>query len=146
MRTSKRYKIGLFLLTVFLVNMVLSFLIEPARGASDSMWKGYYSEEDIEILFLGSSLSSASFDPAVFEREFGVNAFNMGTPMQSIASNKRALQVAVEEHDIQTVIIGIGFFVLQEEPFKDAELTFEKEVTDNGQVDTMGDESVVRGY
>lgn len=128
MRTSKRYKIGLFLLTVFLVNTILSFLIEPARGASDNMWKGYYSEEDIEMLFLGSSLSSASFDPAVFERELGVNAFNMGTPMQSIASNKRALQVAVEEHDIQTVIIGIGFFVLQEEPFRDAEMTFEKEL------------------
>lgn len=28
----------------------------------------------------------------------------------------------------------------------EAELTFEKEVTDNGQIDTMGNESVVRGY
>ena len=131
MRTSKRYKIGLFLLIVFMLNMILSFLIEPAQGASDRMWNAYFAKDDIQMVFLGSSLSSASFDPEVFKQKMDVEAFNTGTPMQSLASNKRALQVAVEEHDIQTVIIGIGFFVLQEEPFKDAEMTFEKELARN---------------
>lgn len=131
MRIFKKCKFLYFILVVCLVNEIMSFLIEPAKGASDMMWSSYYKQKEIDTIFIGSSLCSATFDPKVFEDKLGVKAFNMGTPMQALSQNASALETALEEHAIDTVIIGMGFFVLQEEVYEVAELTFEKELARN---------------
>ena len=126
MRIFKKARILCFLIIVGVINSVLSFLIEPAQGASATMWKQYYKETEIDTIFIGSSLCSAAFDPLIFDEQLGVKAFNMGTPMQALEQNITALETAFEEHDIKTVVVGMGFFVLQEDTYEDAELTFEK--------------------
>lgn len=131
MRIFRKMKFLCFLGIIWGLNGLLSFLIEPAYGASDMMWKAYYQEEEIDTIFIGSSLCSATFDPLIYDSRLGAKSFNMGTPMQSIEQNITAVETAFEEHDIKTVIIGMGFFVLQEEPYEDAALTFEKELARN---------------
>ena len=131
MRIFKKCKFLCFILCVCLVNGLMSFLLEPAKGASDMMWNSYYKQKEIDTIFIGSSLCSATFDPKVFEERLGAKAFNMGTPMQALNQNMSALETALEEHSIDTVIIGMGFFVLQEEVYEVAELTFEKELSRN---------------
>ena len=119
--------IGMFFVAFLCaVNAFMSFLIEPTYGSSATMWTEYEQEEKIDMIFVGSSLCSASFDPKVFNEKLGVRAFNMGTPMQPLEQNISAVETAFEEHEIDTVIIALGFFVLQEEPFEEAEVTFEK--------------------
>lgn len=125
MRISKVIKPLRFLIVLCVLNAVLCFLIEPANGASDTMWSEYYQEEEIDTIFVGSSVSSATFDPKVFNEILGVKSFNMGTPSQAISQSVDALEVAFSEHDIQTVVLGVGFFGLQEEPIDEAEMTFE---------------------
>ncbi len=120
-----------FLAVFFLLNVFLSFLLEPAYGSSDVMWKTFFHEEEIDTIFVGSSLCSASFDPKIFDEKLGVKSYNMGTPMQSIVQNITAVETALEEHEIKNVIIGVGFFIFQEEPHKPAALTFEKELARN---------------
>lgn len=120
-----------FLAVFFLLNSFLSFLIEPAYGSSDVMWKSFFHEEEIDTIFVGSSLCSASFDPNIFNEKLGVKSYNMGTPMQSLTQNITAVETALEEHEIKNIIIGIGFFVLQEEAHEPAALTFEKELARN---------------
>lgn len=131
MRIFKKYRFLLFVVLTILINNVMSFLLEPANGSSDTMWREYYQEEEIDTIFIGSSLCSASFEPQVFDEQLGVKSFNMGTPMQALDQNITAVGTAFEDHEIKTVIIGMGFFVLQEEIFEEAELTFEKELARN---------------
>lgn len=125
MRISKVIKPLRFLVILCVLNMVLCFMIEPANGASDTMWSEYYQEDEIDTIFVGSSVSSATFDPKVFNEILGSKSFNMGTPSQAISQSVDALEVAFSEHDIQTVVFGVGFFGLQEEPIDEAEMTFE---------------------
>lgn len=118
-------KIG-FLIVLLGVNLLLSFMLEPAKGASESMWKGYYEEESLDMIFVGSSLCQGTFDPYIIDEYLGVNSYNMGTPLQAVPQSVRAIEVALEEHDIKTVIYGVGFSTLKYEGMMEAELTFEK--------------------
>lgn len=126
MRIFKQIK-GLSYLGVFLLlNACLCFLLEPARGASELMWRQYYKEKEIDTLFIGSSLCQTSFDPYIFDEEMGVQSFNMGTPLQAMPQTVRALKTAIADHELKTVIFGMGFSTLKYEPVEEAELTFEK--------------------
>ena len=100
-----------FIGVLCVLNIILSFLLEWANGASATMWRQYYEEEKIDVVFVGASVCSASFAPDVFDRRLGLNSFNMGTPAQKTEQSVRALEVAIEEHEVQTVIYGMGFFL-----------------------------------
>ena len=50
MRFLKKYRFLWFAVAVILLNYVASFLIEPANGSSETMWKEYYQEEEIDTI------------------------------------------------------------------------------------------------
>lgn len=125
MRIFKYMKSLCFILVLAIVNIVLSFLIEPEGGASKRMWAGYYAEQEIDTIFVGSSLCQQTFIPEIFNRELGISAYNMGTPSQAIPQTRRAIEVAVKEQDIKTVVFGMNFSSLKYEPIPEAEMTFE---------------------
>ena len=125
-KISKTLKKSAFLILFLILNMGLSFLLEPAKGASEGMWKSYYAQEELDMIFIGSSLCQGGFDPLVFDEKLGVNSFNMGTPLQAVPQTTRALETALENHDIKTVIFGMGFSTLKYDSLMEAELTFEK--------------------
>lgn len=114
-----------FLVILCVLNMLLCFLIVPANGASDTMWSQYYQEEEIDTLFIGSSVSATTFDPQIFDEVLGVKSFNMGTPAQAISQSIDALEVAFSEHEIRTVVLSVGFFAFQETSIDEAEMSFE---------------------
>lgn len=124
MRIYKKIKLPGFLIVLCILNMVLNFLIVLVNGASDTMWKQYYEEEEIDTLFVGSSISAATFDPLIFDDILGVNSFNMGTPAQSFVQSLEALESVFDEHEIRTVILSAGFFSFQEKVLDVAEMSF----------------------
>lgn len=126
MRIFKKYKFLRFGVAVCVLNIVASFLIEPANGSSETMWKEYYQEQEIDTIFVGASVCSADLAPDIFDARLQVNSFNMGTPAQEIEQTIRALKVVLEEHEIETVIYGMGFFSLQMEGGEEPEMTFVK--------------------
>lgn len=126
MRIFKYIKPLGFVIAVCAVNVLLSFMIEPMRGSSGTMWEEYYQEEELDTIFAGSSFCVATFDPYIFDEQLGVKSFNMGTPLQAIEQTISAVETALEDHDIKTIVIGTGFFVFQEGAYEKAELTFEK--------------------
>jgi len=115
-----------FLLVIVVLNIVLSFLLEPARGASEMMWRSYYEQEEMDTIFVGSSLCKGTFNPKIFDERLGIKSFNMGTPSQAMSQTFRSVEVAMEDHDIKTVIYGMGYSSLKHDPLGEAELTFEK--------------------
>lgn len=126
MRISKIMKPLCFLILLILANMTMSFCFEWANGASSTMLDQYYAQEEVDMVFVGASVCSASFDPVIFDDKLGVKSINMGTPAQGIEQSIRALEVAIKEHDINTVIYGMGFFALQQPTADNAEMTFVK--------------------
>lgn len=113
-----------FLISLCVLNVLLNFLFVPVDGASDTMWSQYYEEEKLDTIFVGSSISATTFDPQIFNDVLGVKSFNMGTPAQAISQSIDALEVAFEEHEIQTVVMSVGFFSFQVEPIEAAEMSF----------------------
>lgn len=126
MRFFTKYRFLRFGVAVCILNIAASFLIEPANGSSETMWKEYYQEEEIDTIFVGSSVCSADFAPDIFDERLGVKSFNMGTPAQEIEQTIRAVEVAFAEHEIETVIYGMGFFSLQNSMGEEPEMTFVK--------------------
>lgn len=127
MRIFKCLKKASFILIVIIINCVLSFLLEPASGASGRMWSGYYEQEKLDTIFVGSSLCQQTFVPSIVDEAMGVKSYNMGTPSQAVPQSLRAIQVAVEEHGVETVIYGMGLSTFASEPIREAKLTFESE-------------------
>lgn len=126
MQISKIIKPLRFVVLLCVLNMILCFAIEPADGASETMWSQYFEEPKLDMVFVGSSVCSATFDPILINEKLGVKSFNMGTPSQAMTQSLDALKTAFEEHEIKTVVLGMGFFGLQETPMNEAELTFKK--------------------
>lgn len=125
MRIFKVLKKFRFVIVLLVVNMLLSFLIEPANGASARMWSGYYAQEELDTIFVGSSVCQQTFIPDVFDENLGVKSYNMGTPSQAMPQTMQAIKAAVEEHEIKTIIYAMGFSSLMYEPIPEAEITFE---------------------
>lgn len=125
MRIFRGLKKVRYLAVLVVVNTLLCFLLEPESGASGRMWAGYYAEEELDMIFVGSSVSQQTFIPDIFNEYMGVKSYNMGTPSQAVPQTLRAIDVAVEEHDIDTVVFGMGFSTLKYGPISEAELTFE---------------------
>lgn len=96
------------------LNLLLIYLLEPAAGSSsDTMWQDYQGQEELDTIFVGSSLVSRSLDPAQYDAAMGTHSCNMGTNAQMFAQSYTAIQTAWREHRIQTVILGIGYFEFQ---------------------------------
>ena len=97
-----------------ILNVGLTFLLEPAESSSsDNMWYGYQNQDQLDTIFVGSSLVSRSMDPEQFDQKVGTHSYNMGTNAQMFAQSYTAVETAWREHKIQNVILGIGYFEFQ---------------------------------
>ena len=94
------------------VNLIMTFALVPANGASEVMWNDYYEMEELDTIYIGSSVCLRSFNPFILDEKLGTNSFNMGTPSQPIDLTYLALQTALEEHEIERVYFGFGYFNL----------------------------------
>ena len=101
-----------FIVIFVLLNLILTFALVPANGASEVMWNDYYEMEELDTIYIGSSVCLRSFNPFILDEQLGTNSFNMGTPSQPIDLTYLALKTAVEEHDIKRVYFGFGYFNL----------------------------------
>lgn len=115
MRSSKVWSVLIgTVICMLLLNQLLTFVLEPAQSSSsDTMWYGYQSKENLDTVFVGSSLVSRSLDPDRYDRIMGTNSYNMGTNAQMFAQSYTAIETAWREHGVKTVILGIGYFEFQ---------------------------------
>lgn len=108
MRISKKQIgiISLFLVIFLLGNAILSFALRPFSGSGTEMWEGFNAQEDLEVVFVGSSQCLCDIDPSVTEKYLG-NSYNMGTNMQSIQNSFIAIKEAVNRKNVEKVVLLI---------------------------------------
>ena len=106
-------KLCVFIALIFVLNGVFNYALEPVEGASDVMWSDYAKEEELDLIYTGSSFSLRAFNPYVIDEMLGTNSYNMGTPSQAINQTYVAIKTAIEEHDLDKVILAINYSSLE---------------------------------
>ena len=115
MRIIKKAKIVLFIAGVICINQLLSFCLCPIGGASEVMWRDYGKTEEIDTVYVGSSVCLRAFDPYTIDELLGTESFNMGTPSQPLQQSYLSVKTAIKEHKLKRVVLGLGYFSLNAE-------------------------------
>ena len=100
------------LVCLFLLNGILSFLMEPYLGPSEEMWRSYRSCEELDTVFVGTSQCLQGINPSTLDRICGSSSCNMATNMQSLANSRDAIAAAIRDHHIQNAVLVIDHEIL----------------------------------
>lgn len=109
MRISK-VLVNIVLVIAFLVlcNVALTFVLEPYGSRSQLAWSDYAQQDDLDTVLVGTSHVEYGVDPAVLNEECGYDAYNLGTPSQTIEESLVSIRTAYEEHHVGRVILGLS--------------------------------------
>lgn len=104
-------KVVVVLLTIVVIDVALSFALEPYSSHSDVVWQDYRSRSDepIDTVFLGSSSTEMGLNPAIIDDVAGTYSFNLATPAAGINNCRDTLTDVIGEHDIKRVVVGINY-------------------------------------
>ena len=117
-----------FIVIAALVNVGLTFALEPYGTITEVIWSQYRALQpgQIDTLCLGSSYAHRSFDPAAIDSSLGSTSFNFATPAQSLDCSYDAIELAIREHGVRRVILGLGIETLPEKPWINTYITFKQ--------------------
>lgn len=79
----------------------------------------YNSEENIDILFVGSSHCYRALMPEIADEMFQKNTFNAGTSGQALDGSLVMIQEAVEENDVQTIYLEMYYDISLKEEYRE---------------------------
>lgn len=104
-------KVVAILAAVVVVDVALSFALEPYASHSDVIWQDYRSRSDepIDTLLLGSSSVEEGLNPDIIDQEAGTYSFNLATPGSNINNCRYTLEDVLDDHDIKKVVVGITY-------------------------------------
>lgn len=108
MRIFKKHIIRLliFLLLCVFINQILVFALMPTGGFTRLMLHELYTDDnDIEIVFSGSSLAFPHFNPAIIDKDMDTYSFNIGSSAQTYPGNYAMLQEMFTHHNPKYVIL-----------------------------------------
>ena len=105
-----------FLLLMFFINEVLRYLlIDDSASLTRLMMHEFYTEEEnIDILFLGSSHCYRSLNPQITDEIFQKNTFNAGSSLQGLDASYALLVEAGKENRLEEVYVEIFYGITKE--------------------------------
>ena len=112
--TNKSCRIGLRIVAFFavlvIINICLSFLLCPLENASGKVWYAYNSEQnDIDTLFVGSSLIACSVNPYEYDAIANTRSFNFGTPCQHVNQSIEAIETVISDCELKTIVLAVDY-------------------------------------
>ncbi|MEN6461523.1 MAG: hypothetical protein ABFC94_09180 [Syntrophomonas sp.] len=109
----------LFILVFIQLEAVVASLLEPPQRLYKDYdprlrWVEFYgTQQNIDLLFLGSSHAYRSFDPRTFDSELSLNSFNLGNSNQNPIDSYFVLKEALRVSKPRMVVLEV-FWVLFE--------------------------------
>lgn len=95
-----------FLAVLLIMNRILCFLlISDSSSYTRVTLHELYDEDNIDVLFLGSSHCYRSLDPAITDKIFDANTFNAGTSSQSLDGSYALLVEAGKNNNLKRVYV-----------------------------------------
>lgn len=119
-----------FLAILIAINTVICHYLSPSAHKSNEMWNYYYSCENADTVFLGSSVTEMIREYVVDEYT-GRHTVNMGTPSQYLATSRNLLEKVASDKSIDTAILLMGFDALERDEDLTATVSNEKAYYDS---------------
>ncbi len=98
-------------------------LIDDTASYTRIAFHEMYQQDNIDVLFVGSSHCYRSFVPEILDQELGKNTFNIGTSSQYLDGSYMAIQEAARYHEIEHVYLELYYNVSFSVNKKRTELT-----------------------
>ena len=86
-------------------------LIDDTTSYTRIMFHEMYEQENIDILFVGSSHCYRSINPKIMDEEIGVNTFNAGTSSQLLDGSYMVIKEAAKYNEIDHIYLELYYNV-----------------------------------
>lgn len=101
-----------FISALLIINRILSFLlISDSSSYTRVTLHELYGQDNIDVLFLGSSHCYRSLDPAITDEIFEANTFNAGTSSQNLDGSYTLLVEAGKNNNLQRVYVEMYYSI-----------------------------------
>lgn len=84
-------------------------LIDDTASYTRIAFHEMYEQENIDVLFVGSSHCYRSFIPEIFDGELGINTFNAGTSSQCLDGSCMVIKEAARYNDIKHIYLELYY-------------------------------------
>ncbi len=119
MRIKQTRNIILLIVLIIAFGKMIEFLIyDDFTSARATIHDMYEEEDNIDVLFLGSSHTYASFDTEYLDDAMELNTFNLGTGDQQLDGSLLLLKEAVKHHNIKYVYLDMYYRIALDSPYK----------------------------
>ena len=110
-----------FLFLFCIMGHIIDYLtVDDSESQSRIMINDMYLEEDnIDVLFLGSSHCYHSFDPYLADKLLGANTFNAGTATQNLDGTFTLLKEVEKENNISVVCLELYYSIANEPLYRE---------------------------
>ena len=110
-------KIAVFCAVFYVLCVCVAFLFRNDQGSyARVLMHELYEQDNIDIMYCGSSHVSHGIVPEVADKMTGKNNFSTGTAAQSIQGTYAILQQAVKLHKIEKVFLEMEFAITTQAP------------------------------
>ncbi len=117
MRISRIAKFLLALIVTCLLiaafNIAATFALEPYGTKSEIAWTEFDAQEEIDTVFVGTSISARSLDPNAFDDHYKTHSYNLSTPNQTLEESFIGLQTAYDRFHVKHAVIALEYTCLQ---------------------------------
>ncbi len=116
MRTSRLKKlVSALVIAVLMIGVlgVANFALELKGTKSNIVWTNFEQSEDLDMIYIGTSVAASSFNPNLIDAEYGSNSANMASPLQKVEETYLGIQSAYERFGVKRVVMTLDFTTLQ---------------------------------
>lgn len=100
-----------FILFVFCGKFFRYILIDDTASYTRITFHEMYEQDNIDVLFVGSSHCYRAFVPRILDEELGMNTFNVGTSSQNLDGSYMVIQEAARYNDIKHIYLELYYNV-----------------------------------
>ena len=114
MRKKVKYAVASFLFCVLLIGCGKFFryiLVDDTTSYTRITFHEMYEQENIDVLFVGSSHCYRSFIPEILDEELEANTFNGGTSAQDLDGSYMVIKEAARHHNIKHIYLELYYNV-----------------------------------
>ena len=98
---------------IVLLNVLVSYALTPSASKNAVVWEDYKKAENVDTLFLGSSLTYHAADPNTYDEITDSNTLTLASADQSPEESLQAIKTAIADHPIKRVVYGVSFSELR---------------------------------
>ena len=113
---------AVFIILFLFCGVGLRYLLtDDTRSYTRLMMHEFYRQENIDILFVGSSHCYGALDPEITDKLFQANTFNAGSSLQAQDASFALIREAVERFHVKHIFLEMYYLMMSNDEYKNRE-------------------------